>query len=712
MRKISSLLLIWAAGLLTACGGGSDNDVFRPGTPGGAVPPNVATVTVTTSKASILSDGSESAVIVAYVRDSSNRLLTGVPVTFASSSGGISPPNATTGDEGTATATLVTAGDSSLRTITVTANAGSVSGTTTVQVVAAQPPVAVGSLTLTTSTPTLPSDGSNPATITAVVQDTNNRFLAGVPVVFTTSSGGLAINESATTANGIATATLSTAGNKSNRTITVTAAAGGLTRTVDVNVIGSQLLIQGAGALVLGATSPYTVRLIDSTGSGIPSTALMVMSANGNTLSASSLTTDATGSATFNVTITSGSRDTITVSGLGLAENHTIEVSADSFAFVTPAELGEVPLNTPTPVTVRWLQNGNPVSGGAVSFASTRGAITGSPATTNASGEATISINASSAGMANITASAGSASAQRSIEFVATTATSIDAQASTATVGIGEQATITAVVRDAAGNLVKNKIVTFSLTDVTGGTLSQSSVTTNSQGRAQTIYTAGSSVSARDGVQITASVAGAGGAMITGNVNLTVARKELFISLGTGNTIEEPNEAQYRIRFQISVTDANGNGVANVPVTTSVLTERYLKGTRRFDGTWANYEAPVYVCQDEDTLVPATARNGVLDPGEDVNGNGRLDVGNIALVAPAQATTNAQGFVIVDVLYPQDAAYWADVVLEARAAVQGTEFSRSSTFRLPGAASDFDSEDDAPPGGRSPFGTNDCTTDL
>ena len=93
-----------------------------------------------------------------------------------------------------------------------------------------------------------------------------------------------------------------------------------------------------------------------------------------------------------------------------------------------------------------------------------------------------------------------------------------------------------------------------------------------------------------------------------------------------------------------------------------------------------------------------------------MNGNTRLDVGNIALITPANATTNAQGYVIVDVIYPQDAAYWLEVVLEARAAVQGTEFSRSSTFLLPGLATDFNSATTAPPGPRSPFGVNDCTT--
>jgi Bacterial Ig-like domain (group 1) len=344
-----------------------------------------------------------------------------------------------------------------------------------------------------------------------------------------------------------------------------------------------------------------------------------------------------------------------------------------------------------------------------VTFTSTRGTVTGSPALTNATGDATVTISSTSAGGASIIASGGGATAQRSVEFVASTAASIDAQASTATVGISEQATITAVVRDAAGNLVKNKTVTFSLTDVTGGTISLASAITNSQGRAQTIYTAGTSVSARDGVLVRASVAGLGGAPVTDDVNLTVARKEVFISLGTGNLLETPNAAQYKITFVIQLTDANGNGVPNVPVTTSVLTDRYLKGFRVFlNGSWNNYGTPFDICQDEDTLVPSTARNGQLDPNEDFNLNGRLDVGNIALVTPAQATTNAQGFVLVDVLYPRDAAFWLDVTLEARAAVQGTEFRRSTSFRLPGLASDFSNEDTAPPGPNSPFGQNLC----
>jgi len=714
MRKIASVVMFWAVALLAGCGGGGSEDAFRPGAPAGTAPAaTVARVTVTSNKVSILSDGSETATITAFVRDAGNALISGATVTFGASSGGITPPSVVTGVDGTATATLVTAGDTTLRTITVTATSAGVNGTVAVPVVAAQPPVAVGSLTLSTSTPTIPSDGSNPATITAVVQDTSNRFLPSVPVVFTTSSGGLAIPQAATNASGASTATLSTASDPTNRSITVTAVAGGITRTVVVNVVGSRLSIQGAPALVLGSSATYTVSLVDSADRGITGRALTVASARANTLSASSLTTDSSGRATFTVTIANAGNDTVTVTGLGLTSTQPISVNSDSFTVTTPADAAEIPLATPQTVTVRWLTNGSPVAAGTpITFTTTRGAIVGSPALTNGSGDATVTISSTSAGGASIVATGGSATATRSVEFVATTAASIDAQASTATVGISEPSTVTAVVRDAAGNLVKNKTVTFTLTDVTGGTLSVASGVTNSQGRAQTIYTAGTSVSARDGVVITASVPGAGGVPATDTVNLTVARKEVFISLGTGNSIDEPNAAQYKIQFTIALTDANGNGVPNVPITTSVLTDRFLKGTRDYQtGTWAGkYLNPVYTCQDEDTLVPVTARNGQLDPNEDFNNNGRLDVGNIALVTPAQATTNAQGFVIVDVLYPQDTAYWLEVTLEARAAVQGTEFRRSSSFVLPGSAADFNSQTISPPGLRSPFGVNNCST--
>lgn len=713
MRKIVLGATLWASALLAACGGGgSSENAFQ--TPAAATtPPAVASVSITSDRATILSDGSQTAALTAFVRDANNALLSNVPVTFSATSGGISPSSASTNASGVANGALVTAGDATLRTITVTARAGNATGTTTIQVVSAQPPTTVGSLTLSTSTPTLPSDGSLSATITAIARDAQNNFISGVPVLFSSNTGGLQVpSPNTTNASGAVAATLSTASDPRNRTITVTATAGGLNQTVNVAVSGTRLTVQGPTGLVLGASGTYTVTLSNSADQGIPGQALTVTSARGNTLSPAALTTDPTGRATFTLNVTQPGNETLTVAGFGLSATQAVAVNSDSFVFTAPAANAEIALGASQALTVRWLSANTPVVGQTVNFTATRGVLSAGSAITDANGDATVSISSTSAGGAVVTAASGSVSAQQSIEFVALTADSIDVQSNAFTIAPNEQATLTAVVRDAAGNLVKNKTVTFALQDVTGGTLSLASAVTNSLGRAQTIYTASSSTSARDGVVVTASVGGAGGSVVTDTVALTVASKVVFISLGTGNTIEEPNISQYKIQFTVQLTDANGNGVANVPVQTSVLTERYRKGFHVFSGGSWSPASPNYFCTDEDALVPATARNGRLDPGEDFNNNARLDVGNVALVTPSAATTNAQGIATVEVFYPQDVAFWLEVTLEARASVQGTEFRRSSRFVVPGAASDFNNETISPPGRVSPFGTQVCSSPL
>ena len=575
-------------------------------------------------------------------------------------------------------------------------------------------PATVGSLTLITSSPTVPSDGNTPAQISAFVRDANNNFLKGVPVVFSASSGGLLITQATTDANGLATATLNSAGDPSKRTITVTAVAANQTKTVNVDVTGTTLTVQGPIALTLNQQGTYTITLVDSGNHAVANQSVTVASARNNTLSAGSVITGSNGAATFRLTATNGGTDTITVTALGLTSTQAVAVNSDSFTFTTPAANTEVALGASQSVTVRWLVNNAPVVGSTVTFATTRGTLSSSTAVTNASGDATVSVSASNAGGAVVSATSGSSTAQLNLEFVATTPTQIDVQPSIFTLAPTQTSNITAVVRDAAGNLVKNKTVVFTLSDVTGGTLSVGSAITDSQGRAQTVYTASSSTSANEGVKITSTVQGTA---ITKTVSLTVARREVFISIGTGNELSEPNTAQYKIEYIVQVTDSNGNGVANVPVSLRILSEGYYKGFRIPSGSvWGTqYTVPAgspgtvsatsQACQDEDTLgVPSYQRNGILDPGEDYNLNGRLEAGNIAAVTPSNAVTDASGFVLVNVFYPQEYAYYLDVLLSASTTVQGTEYVRTSRFLVPGISTDFNSLTKGPPGPVSPFG--------
>jgi hypothetical protein len=101
----------------------------------------------------------------------------------------------------------------------------------------------------------------------------------------------------------------------------------------------------------------------------------------------------------------------------------------------------------------------------------------------------------------------------------------------------------------------------------------------------------------------------------------------------------------------------------------------------------------------------------VLDPGEDLNANGKIEAGNILTVVPdtgtaSTATTDKNGFALFWVYYPQEYAYWLEVMLTAKLTVQGTEFSETTVFIPDGAAKDFTTETVLPPGLGSPFGSD------
>ena len=131
--------------------------------------------------------------------------------------------------------------------------------------------------------------------------------------------------------------------------------------------------------------------------------------------------------------------------------------------------------------------------------------------------------------------------------------------------GVNEQSIVTATIRDAAGNLVKGKTISFSiLDDETNGGIFPSASSTNSAGQASTVYTAGATTSAQDGVIIEACVSDDPTPPAPcDRVALTVARQQLFVTLGTSHLIATPLPTQYAKPYSVLVTDANGNPVAN-----------------------------------------------------------------------------------------------------------------------------------------------------
>jgi hypothetical protein len=591
------------------------------------------------------------------------------------------------------------------------------------------PAATVGTLTLLTSSPQIPSDGGANATVSALVRDSNNNVMANVSVVFNASSGSLVVTQpSVTDASGVLTAELSTAGDRTNRTITINGIAGGSVQgSIAVDVVGTTIQINGPTSIPLGPTADFTVVVSDANGAGVSGATVTLTSSAGNAVTPAGTTTDTSGELAFTLLGTSGGADTISAAALGAIDTHAVIVSSDSFVFNAPdptLPVTEFSLGAEDNVQITWAQG----AGLPISFATSRGsftncagaAIPNNTLTASGTGTAALCVTSTNAGPAVLTATnnAGT-SIQANVEFVATTPTNLEIQVAPATVPADGQSQITSVVRDANGNLVKNQTVNFVLSDVTGGSLSVAQAITNSQGRAQTVYNASSTTSALDGVRIDATVLNF--PLVTNFETLTVAQRELFIAIGTGNEIFEPNTAQYRKEWIVQVSDAQGNGVSGANVTFSVLSERYWDGFRFFPlggTTWATSAIPPAGCLDEDTLTgnPINNRNGVLDPGEDNNLNGEIEAGNIAAAvdqASGSSTlvTDQNGFGIIDVYWPQEYAYYLEVTLEARASVQGSESAESTTFVLDGSASDFGDEGVAPPGVVSPFGTDGvCST--
>jgi hypothetical protein len=401
-------------------------------------------------------------------------------------------------------------------------------------------PDEVASIELIASSSTLNSSvsGLTSITISAVVKNASNAVLQGITVVFGVDSGAFFVTQPITGEAGTAIGELSNGLDPSDRTITVTATADGVSNSIPVQVVGTELLLAGPDILAKGDTGSFVSVLTDSTGAGVSGQLLGVTSAQGNTITSTTLTTDATGKVSFEVTATQSGIDTLTISGLGINSEYSLNVSEEIFAFTAPAlqpdgSPPEIALSSTVgeAVTVHWEITGVPQVLQTINFGATRGVLSATPdmftpttlAATDANGNATLYVASTVAGMSLIVAIQPSgATTTRSVEFVAVTPDTLSLQADRFTVPVNEQSEVTAIVRDANGNLVKNQTVNFILiNDNTGGSINPASVVTGSDGRASIIYTSGPLPGPHNGVEIRAEVATA--PSVTDTILLTVS---------------------------------------------------------------------------------------------------------------------------------------------------------------------------------------------
>ena len=226
----------------------------------------------------------------------------------------------------------------------------------------------------------------------------------------------------------------------------------------------------------------------------------------------------------------------------------------------------------------------------------------------------------------------------------------------------------------------------------TGGTLSVGSAVTDSQGRARPCTRASSTTSASNGVHVTASV----GTTVTGHGRPDGGRlAQLFLSLRhRQRRSKKPNTRPVQDRLHRAGDGLERQrrlgcaGIAAVRCPGITTRASASAGAHKLD-----HARSTATCINEDRVTgnPAFDFNGILDPGENQNGNNNsgvpsMEAGNIASVTPANAVRPMpMDSCCSRSIYPQDYAYYLDVVLSASTTVQGTEYVRTSTpFLLAG----------------------------
>ena len=471
---------------------------------------------------------------------------------------------------------------------------------------------------------------------------------------------------------------------------------------------GTQININGSSTAILNDPVSLTINLVDSDGNGIANKTINLSATNGQ-LSDTSPTTSVEGQITVNYTSAVAGTDTVVAIALNSQSEFSIAVQEDDFSFVDALvdnEAVEVELNTATELTVQWLKNGTAFANGNVTLTTSRGLVAESIASTDSEGNVAFSLQSNNAGFASITATGLDAegnevNARTLVEFVATVADNIIVDGTPDSVApSGQTSTITSVVRDPNGNLVKGKVINFVVDDVSGGTISPNQATTNRSGIASTVYTS-NAVSSFEAVKVYATVADT--PSVSNFTSLTVGDRAFDISLGTGRLIEAPEQSSYSKEFSVFVTDPDSNPVPNANMTFSAPPVKFSDGGVFRKGFWSYDEVNdiwlqviTAICPNEDV-----DGNGILDAGEDTNGDGQLTPGNVASI-PAIGLTDENGQMLVDINYAKQFGAWVDITIAVNGESAGSEASETQNFSLGVAASDLTDEASPPPS--SPYG--------
>ena len=637
-RIVQAAMGLGMAATLVACGGGGGGNAGTPvvGPGSGASSPSsaasavAADLVVVLNKATMTNSGADSVTATVTTIDANRAVIGSVPVAFSVNGNALVTPGGTATDatKGTQTAVITQGADASVRAVTLTVTSGTLSRAVSFNIVQNSSPTnpQANDLTLTLSSSNIDNSGSRTITATATAVDNNRNALAGIPVQLSVSDSSAYIVTSSTQTNssGQVTGTVNIGQDRSNRTVTVVATSGTLTRTSAFQITGARFSQASPVPAVASAGGAGTVQylLSDVNSNPMPGVTITV---SGNGVTSATGKTDLNGAYTYNYVAPNAPGTTLVIKAAAGGAESTVNVTIPGGGSTT------VPVAA-TPVSKTLNLSADVVT---VNTGSTSNQVTFSA----------FFRDSANAPIPNVRVLFG-----------------VTGDNGTGTVAAGRNT----VLSDLSG--------TASTTYMPGAVSSPTNGVTVQACWKTTDFLATDTV---------AGCTAAGGQLLT--TTLTIVSNPVSISIGTDNSISSgASTLTYVKKYVVLVVDSAGNPKSDVQITPSVDLGGFGKGFWVYDegaklwlrddksevrntktGLMEPSSTLVATCPNEDVN-----RNGVIDTSEDVNGNQQLDPrkSDVAITLSGSTKTDANGVAVLQLEYPKSIASWVKYKITVTAA--------------------------------------------
>jgi uncharacterized protein YjdB len=399
-------------------------------------PPSVASVTVSPATTSV--NVGQTTSLTATPKDANGVVLTGRIVTWASSNTALATVSAT----GVVTGVAV-------GSVTITATSEGRSGTATVTIAST-----VSSVTVAPTTVSV--DAGLTTTLVATVKNLSGTVVTDRVVTWTTSNAATATVSSTGVVTGVSPGTA---------TITATSEgkSGSSTVTVLLVPVGSVTIAPTTSSVAVGQTTTLTATVKDRNGTVVTDRVVTWVSVNPGIATVSS-TGVVTGVAPGTTTITATSE---TKSGSATV---TVTLAPVATVTVSPPTATVVVLGTTTLTTVLKDANGNVLTGRVVTWSSSNPLV----ATVSSAGV----VSGVIPGTATITATSEGKSGTSVITVTLAPVATVTVAPASASVASGSTAQFTATLKDANGNVLTGRTVTWASSNTGVATVSSSGLST------------------------------------------------------------------------------------------------------------------------------------------------------------------------------------------------------------------------------------------